>query len=79
MSAISAHWQRLRGDWLFWSLLALVALLAPLDPRPVRAFSALVDWHTIALLVGLLILTRGLEESGALHGLVRAVLGRVRT
>jgi di/tricarboxylate transporter len=44
-----------------------------------RAFPALVDWHTIALLAGLLILTRGLEESGALHGLARAVLGRVRT
>jgi len=74
MSALAAYWQRLRGDWLFWSLLALVALLAVLDPQRVPGFPALVDWHTIALLAGLLILTLGLEESGALHGTARAVL-----
>ena len=72
-------WQRLRGDWLFWSLLALVALLGLIDPRRIPGFPALVDWHTIVLLAGLLILTRGLEESGALHRLARAVLARVRT
>ena len=56
-----------------------MALLALLKPRRIPAFPALVDWHTIALLAGLLILTRGLEESGALHRLTRAVLARVRT
>jgi len=79
LSATAGYWQRLRGDWLFWSLLALVALLALLDPWRIPAFPALVDWHTIALLAGLLILTRGLEESGALHGMAHAVLARVRT
>jgi len=79
MSGTAGYWQRLRGDGLFWSLLALVALLALLDPRRIPHFPALVDWHTIALLAGLLVLTRGLEESGALHGLARAVLGKVRT
>jgi len=79
LSATAGYWQRLRGGWLFWSLLALVPLLALLDPRRIPAFPALVDWHTIALLAGLLILTRGLEESGALHGMAHAVLARVRT
>ncbi len=73
------YWQRLRGDWLFWSLLALVILLGLLDPRRIPAFPTLVDWHTIALLAGLLILTRGLEESGGLHRLAHTVLARVRT
>jgi Na+/H+ antiporter NhaD/arsenite permease-like protein len=72
-------WARLRGDWLFWGLPALLAVLTALAPARVPDYPALVDGHTIAALAGLLVLTRGLEESGALHRLARALLRRVRT
>jgi di/tricarboxylate transporter len=70
---------RLRGDWLFWGLAALVSVLALLDPACVPGYPALVDWHTIAALSGLLVLNRGLDASGGLHRLTHALLRRVHT
>lgn len=72
-------WARLRRDGLFWALAVPLVVLALFEPGRVLTYPALVDGHTIAVLAGLLVLTRGLEESGALHRLARALLGRVRT
>jgi di/tricarboxylate transporter len=62
----------LRGlcaDRFFLILLAGLLLLGLVSPAPVTAYPALVDGATLAALTGLLLLTKGLELSGALHRL----------
>lgn len=70
---------RLGEDRLAWTLLALLAVLTLLDPGRIRAYPGLVDWDTIAALGALLVLTRGVERSGYLHPLARALLARAGT
>lgn len=57
----------LRADRFFLLLLAGLCVLGVLAPNPVRSYPGLVDWSTIAALTGLLLLTKGLELSGAMH------------
>ncbi len=57
----------LRSDTLFLILLAGWLALIWLAPLPLRSHAALVDWPTIGALAGLLILTKGIEASGAVH------------
>ena len=57
----------LREDTFFLILLAALALLSALAPGRIVSYASLVDWPTIAALTGLLLLTKGLEVSGALH------------
>ena len=59
----------LRRDNFLLVLLAALPLLAFLAPNPLESLPGLVDWPTIAALTGLLLLTKGLEVSGALHRL----------
>ena len=66
---------RLLKDPLLLSLLAALAVLAAIDPAKVSSYPSLVDWPTIAALAGLLILTKGLELSGALHRLGNWLIG----
>jgi di/tricarboxylate transporter len=65
----------LREDRFFLILLAALALLSALAPGRIPSYPSLVDWPTIAALTGLLLLTKGLDVSGALlrlgHLLVR--------
>ena len=66
-------------DAFFLALLALLAVLTVLAPEQIPTYPALVDWPTIAALTGLLLLTKGLESSGALHRMGRLAIGLVST
>jgi len=57
----------LRRDVLFLVLLAVLVVLAIAQPSRIPDWPALVDWPTIAALAGLLLLTKAVESSGALH------------
>ncbi|WHZ12846.1 MAG: Inner membrane protein YbiR, putative anion permease [Burkholderiaceae bacterium] len=74
--------QLLRGlthDPVLLALLALLALQTVLAPARIAHYPALVDWPTIAALAGLLLLTKGLEQSGALDRLGRWMIARMPT
>ena len=59
----------LREDNFFLILLAALVVLSALAPDRIAGYGALVDWSTISALTGLLLLTKGLELSGALRRL----------
>ncbi len=69
----------LRADTFFLILLAALIALSIADPSRIRRYPALVDWPTIAALTGLLVLTKGLEVSGAMHWLGRRLIGLMAT
>ncbi|MBS0317267.1 MAG: anion transporter, partial [Proteobacteria bacterium] len=69
----------LAHDPVLLALLALLILQTALAPERIADYSALVDWPTIAALAGLLLLTKGLEASGALDRLGRWLIARMRT
>ena len=58
---------QLRSDGFFLILLAGWIVLIWVAPLPLLAHASLVDWPTIGALAGLLILTKGIEASGAVH------------
>lgn len=66
-------------DPVLLALLALLILQTALAPQRIASYPALVDWPTIAALAGLLLLTKGLEASGALDRLGRWLIARMRT
>jgi len=57
----------LRRDVFFLVLLAVLVVLAIAKPARIPDWPSLVDWPTIAALAGLLLLTKAVETSGALH------------
>lgn len=59
----------LKKDYFLWCLIGLLVLLAITGHGQIADYAELVDWHTIAALTGLLILTKGVETSGYLHHL----------
>jgi di/tricarboxylate transporter len=69
----------LREDTFFMILLAGLILLSAFAPGRMATYASLVDWPTIAALTGLLLLTKGLEVSGALHRLGHALIRRILT
>ncbi|MGH8279475.1 MAG: SLC13 family permease [Gammaproteobacteria bacterium] len=69
----------LRRDYLLWILLAALVVLSVLAPREIPHYPALVNWPTVGTLLGLMILTKGLELSGWLHHVGRQLLARVHT
>jgi di/tricarboxylate transporter len=66
-------------DRFFLALLAVLALLTLLDPAGVARYPSRIDWPTIGTLAGLLLLTQGVDASGALQRLGRWLLERVRS
>jgi len=60
-------WHNLKQDVFFWWLLAMCGALTLVAPQRIVEYPALVDWHTIAALGGLLILTKAVEASGMLQ------------
>ena len=66
---LAALFRNLRKDTFFLILLAALAVLSVVAPNRVSSYPALVDWPTIATLTGLLLLTKGMEMSGAMHWL----------
>ncbi len=72
-------WRSLRADTFFLVLLAVLVLLSLADPGRMASYPTLVDWPTIAAMTGLLVLTKGLEVSGAMHWLGRRLIGLMAT
>jgi Na+/H+ antiporter NhaD/arsenite permease-like protein len=70
--------QRVAHDYLLWTLLALVAILALVDPRPPRAYLGWLDLPTLAGLCGLLVLTQGVLASGHVQRLALQLVARLR-
>jgi Na+/H+ antiporter NhaD/arsenite permease-like protein len=70
--------QRVAHDYLLWTLLALVAILALVDPRPPRAYLGWLDLPTLAGLCGLLVLTQGVLASGHVQRLALQLAARLR-
>src|SRR5690606_11347102 len=68
---------RLAEDRLLLTLLAGFGALLLLAPERTGELPALVDWRTIAALAGLLVLSRGLEDSGVLAHAGRWLLTHV--
>ena len=66
--------QGLRADKFFLILLAGLLLFSAFEPHRIGTYASLVDWPTISALTGLLLLTKGLEVSGALHRLGQALI-----
>jgi di/tricarboxylate transporter len=69
----------LREDRFFLVLLAALLGLATMAPGRIPTYAALVDWPTMAALTGLLALTQGLEQSGALNRLGHALVAAMAT
>lgn len=70
---------RLTEDLLLLALVLGFALLAVCTPVAWQQLPELVDWHTIAILAGLMVLSRGLEDSGALVRSGHWLLGQMHT
>jgi Na+/H+ antiporter NhaD/arsenite permease-like protein len=60
-------YSRVSEDLLLLALLLGFALLMAMMPDAWHLVPQLVEWHTIAILAGLMVLSRGLEDSGALR------------
>ena len=69
----------LRRDVVFLILAATCLAWAIAAPSRVLDYPKLVDWPTILALAGLLILTRGVEVSGALSVLARRLILAIHT
>jgi di/tricarboxylate transporter len=69
----------LRKDTVLMMLIAALMGLAAIAPNKIGSYPSLVDWSTIAALTGLLVLTKGLEASGALHRLGMWLIGFMAT
>ncbi|MGH8225718.1 MAG: SLC13 family permease [Gammaproteobacteria bacterium] len=54
-----------------------LAVLAALAPHKIPGYFTLVDWSTIATLLGLMILTKGIERSGWLHRIGRIIVAHI--
>jgi len=70
-------WRRIWRDKAVLVALGLLGVLAAAFPALIPHYGEFVDWHTIACLAGLLVVIRGIHESGfpaaAAMGLVRRV------
>ncbi|MDR6643069.1 di/tricarboxylate transporter [Luteibacter sp. 1214] len=71
--------RNLRRDVLFLVLLAVAVVFAVAKPSHLKAWPGLVDWPTIATLTGLLVLTKAVENSGALNVAGRWLIDRTST
>jgi Na+/H+ antiporter NhaD/arsenite permease-like protein len=67
-----------RRDRLLHALLIAGALLMLLSPQPWPVLSASIDYATLATLAGLMVLTKGIEESGYLDHLGVKIIARLR-
>jgi Na+/H+ antiporter NhaD/arsenite permease-like protein len=70
---------RLRREPLFVILMMSFPLLWALVPTSPPELAALIDVRTLAALAGLMVLSRGLEDSGYLSAVARLIISRIRT
>ena len=57
--------------------MAALVVLSVLAPREILHYPELVNWPTIGTLLGLMILTKGVEQSGALHRMGQQMIARL--
>ena len=76
---IRSFFGALRRDYFFLVLTAVCVALTLFAPTRVAEYPGLVDWPTIASLAGLLILTKGVETSGALTLAGRHLIRAMKT
>src|SRR5690554_6561195 len=57
---------RVSEDYLLLALVLALPLLLSFSPTPLAELPRLIDWSTLAALTGLMIFSRGLEDSGSL-------------
>lgn len=69
----------LRRDYLLWLLLIALVVLTALAPGKIASYPGLVDWPTIQTLLGLLLLTQGIEASGWLARVSARIALHIRT
>ncbi|WP_194714196.1 SLC13 family permease [Noviherbaspirillum soli] len=74
MSPLQALARGLAGDMLLRILLLALAALTLAAPGRIGSYPSLVDWRTVGTLLGLLILTKGIELSGWLPHLARRLV-----
>lgn len=67
----------LRRDYLLWTLAVVLVVLSALAPREIASYPALVNWPTIGTLLGLMVLTKGLELSGWLHRIGQIIMAHI--
>lgn len=79
MSVLRLVFARLVSDWLLLGLIVLFPIVFWWAQAPVASLPGLVDWKTVAALAGLMVLSRGLELSGAIDRVGRIVLMRLCT
>lgn len=70
---------RVTEDYLLLALLLLLPILLWLQPAAPSGLVALVDWHTVAALAGLMLLSKALEDSGYLARFASVLLGWCHT
>lgn len=58
-------------------MVAALVVFSALAPGKIADYPGLVNWPTIATLLGLMILTKGVEQSGWLHRVGRNLMARV--
>ncbi|MDN5863913.1 MAG: anion transporter [Gammaproteobacteria bacterium] len=64
-------------DYLLWIFVAALVVLSVLVPPKISDYFTLVDWPTIAALLGLMMIAKGVELSGGLHRAAQAIAARV--
>nr|WP_217345200.1 SLC13 family permease [Noviherbaspirillum sp. L7-7A]MBV0879432.1 anion transporter [Noviherbaspirillum sp. L7-7A] len=74
LSPLQALARGLAGDMLLRILLLALVALTLAAPERLGAYPSLVDWRTVGTLLGLLILTKGIELSGWLPHLARRLV-----
>ena len=65
-------------DYFLFALLALLIIFSALHPAKIPVYVHLVNWPTIGTLLGLMILTTGLELSGWLHRIGQEIVVHIR-
>lgn len=64
-------------DRLLHLLLLIGVVLSAIQPVRISEYPSWVDWHAIWTLAGLMLLTKGIEESGYLDHLGRIIINRL--
>ncbi|WHP81743.1 SLC13 family permease [Edwardsiella anguillarum] len=77
--ATARHLASLLRDPLLLLPLLLVIALLPFTPLPLSSLPAAIDWHTIITLTGLLLLSKGVENSGYLDWLGQRIIARLHS
>ncbi len=66
-------------NWFLTILIILLAVLSVLNPSRISLYPSLVDWNTILVLAGFMIITEILEESGYFTAIAKKFIGMFKS